>query len=117
MVLREYQRLTGLDLGYPCRWEPDHSERAMPRINDRLLNCVFYLYRSRDAAERGEKRGGTGFIVGVLAPSLGDIWYPVAVSCKHVVHTGGFSYIRINTALNETKIIELEPHEWIAHPD
>lgn len=35
----------------------------MPRIEDRLLKAVIYLYKSEDSAGRGEP-GGSGFLVG-----------------------------------------------------
>ena len=35
----------------------------MPRIEDRLLKAVIYMYASEDAAEKG-KPGGSGFLVG-----------------------------------------------------
>ena len=38
----------------------------MPRVNDKFLDCVFYLYRSAEAAEKGENLGGAGFWVAYL---------------------------------------------------
>jgi hypothetical protein len=42
--------------------------RPMPRIEDRLLKSVIYLYKSKEDAESGAP-GGTGFWLGSRARS------------------------------------------------
>ena len=34
----------------------------MPRIPDEFLNCTVYLYKTKNDAIAGDRRGGTGFI-------------------------------------------------------
>lgn len=85
---------------------------GMPRINDKFLNCVFYLYRDRRAAEGGENAGGTGFWVGYEPEESAGGFYIFAVSNKHVIADGGASVIRVNTIDGGVEIFEIEPHEW-----
>jgi hypothetical protein len=85
---------------------------GMPRINDQMLNCVFYLYRDKNAADKGEHAGGTGFWVGYQPESSVDSFYIFAVSNKHVVADAGASVIRVNTIDGNVDVLELEPHEW-----
>jgi hypothetical protein len=49
------------------RWPLLHTwSRPMPRIEDRLLKSIIYLYKSKEAAESGEP-GGSGFLIGEVA--------------------------------------------------
>jgi len=89
----------------------------MPRIRDSLLDTVFYLYPSRAAAERGKKIGGTGFLIAVESKADPSEHWAFGVSNKHVVHTDGCSVARLNRLDGTMQIFELEPHEWIEHPD
>ncbi len=82
-------------------------EVGMPRIPDDHLRCVFYLYPSRDAAERGVKHGGTGFLVmHGMPPRL------YAITNHHVAVRSGCSVIRIMAASNQAVTIELDPTDW-----
>lgn len=84
----------------------------MPRIADELLDCVFYLYPSKDAAERGQSAGGTGFFVGYTSAVAPNTFFLFAVSNKHVVADTGASVVRLNTKDGGVEIFEFEPHEW-----
>lgn len=57
----------------------------MPRIDDRILNSVFYLYPSVEAAEAGDEEGGTGFRVSVASEMHPDRAHLYAVTNAHVV--------------------------------
>jgi hypothetical protein len=88
----------------------------VPRINDTLLKCVLYLYPTREAAEAGERIGGTGFLAGVQSAFPNIVW-PVAVSAKHVVCERGCSVLRANTRAGSVSVLETEPHDWHQHPE
>src|SRR5271166_1331413 len=65
-------------------WRP-----GMPRIPDRYLDCVIYLYGSEADAEDGLQTGGSGFLVGVPTTDLTTnavILY--AVTNRHVIEPG-----------------------------
>jgi hypothetical protein len=85
---------------------------TMPRVANDFLDCVFYLYRSREAAEHGEQAGGTGFWVNYAPPGLINAYVVFAVSNKHVVADTGASLIRLNKVGGGVDIFEFEPHEW-----
>ena len=92
---------------------------GMPRVPDKVLNCTFYLYESKKAAEQGEAYGGTGFLVTVLSQRFSDIagsHSVYAVTNRHVAVRGGFSVIRINT-YEGVEIFETDPSDWTVHPD
>lgn len=85
----------------------------MPPITADLLACVFYLYESEDAARRGEKFGGAGFLVSVTNEEGVEFRY--AVSNQHVIGKG-FSTIRFNTSAGDVEILETSPDDWTPHP-
>lgn len=91
----------------------------MPRIQDRITHCAFYLYADLDSAKKGQQAGGTGFVVARIhsSPILGGAGRLFLVSNKHVVHQHGCSVARINRKDGGVDFIDLEPHEWIAHPN
>jgi hypothetical protein len=89
-------------------WRPTN----VPRIADEMLQSVFYLYPSRDAAEKGQAAGGTGFIVAYESTKVSNAYFLFAVSNKHVVADAGASVIRLNRTDGGIDTIEMEPHEW-----
>src|ERR1044071_9321533 len=46
---------------------------GMPKLGQyaSILKTVFFLYENREDAERGERSGGTGFLVAVPSPKWG----------------------------------------------
>jgi hypothetical protein len=90
---------------------------GMPKIPDRLLDNVFYLYASVEDAKSGERFGGTGFLVSVpseIFPDQGAVVY--GVTNWHVACRDGFSVVRLNTLGGDTDIFAFEPHEWTFDP-
>jgi hypothetical protein len=63
----------------------DPWDYRMPRINERILECVFYIYPTREAAENGERAGGTGFFTHIVSEADPDEKYVYAVTAKHVI--------------------------------
>jgi hypothetical protein len=88
----------------------------MPVIPPHDLNCAFYLYPDRAAAESGAKIGGSGFWVAVPSREIPEFWWLYAVSNSHVVTRDGATVIRANSKDGGVKIIESEPTDWITHP-
>lgn len=108
-----------------------YREVRLPRIDDNLLDCAIYLYRSSEAADKGERAGGSGFLLGVplgaeeplnvptlFGPkiSMGSWETPhiYAVTNAHVINDG-FRVIRLNTLEGATKILAPNVREWIRH--
>lgn len=88
----------------------------MPKIPENYLDGVFYLYDSVEAAQAGDKFGGTGFFVSIDAKNAPGKGFVYAVSNWHVAVRGGFSVIRVNTVDGGTEIIELVPEDWEFDP-
>jgi hypothetical protein len=80
----------------------------MPRIPNDVLNCTFYLYPSKQAAEVGENCGGTGFFV--MTSGAGSTVY--ALTNWHVAVKGGNSVMRVNSGQDPPEIIEYDPSDW-----
>ncbi len=94
----------------------------MPRIPDKPLQGVAFLYPTEDDALKNARLGGTGFIVSKkferVSTKLGYPAYcPYMVSCRHVVWTGGSSVMRWNRRDGGTRILGSEPTDWTEHPD
>jgi hypothetical protein len=93
----------------------------MPRISDRFLECVVYMYRDRPSAEIGESAGGSGFFVGIalgVRPDVASDYYTiVVVTNKHVIEHGART-VRVNLKDAGIDIFELDgPHDWLFHPE
>lgn len=88
----------------------------MPRIPDIVLNTVFFLYPTKEAAEKGENFGGSGFIVTVPSSIPGRV-HAYGITNAHVAP--GSPVVRINR--KDTPLIpdifEFQDIDWEAHPD
>jgi hypothetical protein len=87
-------------------------DTGMPKIDPEILDCVFFLYRTREDADKNEKSGGTGFFVGIPSEKFPEHHYAYAISNWHVVLEDGFPVIKVNTIDGKSHIIETEPSEW-----
>lgn len=122
----DWAKLDASCLDFPRRGVVRYSSRGnpylgwvpcgMPRIGDAFLECAFYLYPSREAAEKGTDAGGTGFVVGVESVRRPGRWFLYAVSNRHVVWDGGSCVIRLNRRDGGAEAFETEPTEWTPHP-
>ncbi len=84
----------------------------MPRIEDRLLKAVIYLYGSEEAAESGEP-GGSGFLVGEPC-AIPDAVFLFAVTNAHVMKS--CPVVRTAGPRNG-RVIVREERDWYRHPD
>lgn len=89
----------------------------MPRIEDKILDCVIYLYPSEVDARNGERAGGSGFLVGIPSKVYKQAHYVYAVTNSHVIKEGNSPVIRMNTKEGQTDVLNLKPIDWIHHPD
>jgi len=77
-----------------------------------LLDCVIYLYGSKDEAEAGINIGGSGFIISYPSSrgmSAGGFMY--AVTNRHVIRTK-CSTVRLNTTDGKNDVLEFSPESW-----
>ena len=94
----------------------------MPRIPDKFLDSIVFLYRTKEEAEQRAKIGGTGFLFGLAiqgaAEACGSARYVTyVVTNKHVVYAGGAPVISINRSDGSAPDIwEFEVTDWTVHP-
>jgi hypothetical protein len=89
---------------------------GMPLIPPRLLITTFYLYPTREDAEKGTKYGGTGFLLGVESKVDAGKFHVFGVTNWHVAIRDGCSVTRINRKDGGIEIFEFDPSEWIFRP-
>ena len=86
----------------------------MPKIPANIKNAAFYLFPTKEDAEKGSNFGGTGFIVTI--PSKMHAKYGrgfvYAVTNWHVAAQGGNSVIRLNTKSGAPDFIDAGPEDW-----
>lgn len=92
----------------------------MPRIDEKVLDTVFYLYATVDDAKAGAGFGGTGFLVFFPSTDGGENsntngWL-YAVTNWHVAVRDGFSVLRINSRAGPPDILEFGPEDWVFDP-
>ena len=88
----------------------------MPRIPPMILNCVVYLYATRDDAEAGRGEGGTGFFVRIPAVVPGR-WFEYIVTNWHVAVRFGYSVVRVERVDGGHDIFDFDPSEWQFLPE
>ena len=89
---------------------------GMPVIPPELLNCCFYLYKSKDDAKAGRPFGGTGFVIAIPSGVDERRCHTFGVTNWHVAVRDGCSVIRMNKQGGGVAIIERDPAEWIFRP-
>jgi len=88
----------------------------MPRIPEKVVRSVFYLYESEEDARAGINPGGTGFIVDTginYDPSTKGFSLPhfYGVTNWHVA-CDGFPVIRLNTVDGGIDVLDFNPDQW-----
>ena len=87
----------------------------MPKIDQKLINSVCFLFATEEAAIAGKYPGGTAFIVGMqIADTIASFYY--CVSCHHVVMSGN-QFIRLRKFDGSVDIINIPTEEWQFSPD
>jgi hypothetical protein len=93
-------------------WKP-----PVPYVPQRFVGCSVFLYGSAADAETGTGWGGSGFLVGVPAPSeVGRAWVHLyAVTNDHVIHQS--PVIRLTKADGTIEVLDGQADGWTPHPD
>jgi hypothetical protein len=80
------------------------------------LNSCFYIYPSKDQADRGAQAGGTGFFVAVPIPTENTLaWQLYAVTAGHVVKemkAGDDPTIRVNLVGGKRESLPTNRDRW-----
>jgi hypothetical protein len=120
---------------HTLRGEPFTMYREEPsavRYDDRLLDCSVYLYPNEDYAQRGERIGGSGFLVAM--PGFDDSWllegqcprsdlyHLYVVSCRHLIRHPDVKFIpspvvRLNTHGGNIDVIPAQIGDWECSED
>jgi len=82
----------------------------MPRIREEYLDCVIYLYYSKEDAERGtiHENGGSGFLVGIPSTNCMHVY---KVSNRHIVKKS--PVIRLNTMNGDSDVLSVDGSSWV----
>lgn len=78
-----------------------------------VLGCCFYIYKSKQGAERGEYSGGSGFFVAVPMKTKTDWFQCYAVTNAHVLDALPNPVLRVNRKDGEFDCIETNKDRWI----
>src|SRR5439155_3723752 len=102
------------------------TEPAVPRLDDRILDCSVYLYPTVEDAQRGERAGGSGFLAALPLGKEFMRKYPdfktwahcYAVSNRHVVIGSSATrrqspVVRLNTHDGRSDAIPLTAADWV----
>lgn len=91
----------------------------MPRIDDTFLRCVFYVYPTTATARKGEKVGGTGFLVAKRMSPDSQYAQIYGVTNKHVVKglPSKTIALRLNTLSGKTQVIQTMRDDWVFHEE
>jgi hypothetical protein len=66
---------------------------------------------------RGERAGGSGFMVSVPSEAGPDLYYSYVVTNSHVIREAKCDALRVNTRAGGTNVIDSTEEYWIHHPD
>jgi hypothetical protein len=91
------------------RWVPINMPQLGPYKP--LLDSVFYLYETKEDAEKADKSGGTGFLVIVPSEMNAGRGYVYGVTNWHNA-CQKTSVVRINCRNGPSEIFEFNPDEW-----
>jgi len=87
----------------------------MPRLPDKMLDCVCYLYESEDDARAGVEFGGTGFLISMPSEMSAQNEFSYVVTNWHVACRGN-SVVRVNTVDGGVDVVDYGPDQWAFDP-
>ena len=93
---------------------------TLPRIHNRLINSVVFIYGTEEQAYAGALVGATGFLTAVpFKLSLPGLSYAhlYLVTNSHVADQDQPVAVRINTKAGETEVFTIPKDRWIHHPN
>jgi hypothetical protein len=107
--------------GHPFRvWR---EEPSVPRFDDEFLDCSLYLYSCEEDAIKGDRSGGSGFLLSVdgieanaeegTEPTGDEFYY--AVSNRHVVD--GSPVVRLNREDGKHDVLPFTFSDWTSARD
>jgi len=92
----------------------------LPRVTERLLDAVVFIYRDEEQATNGLPEGGTGCLVSYpfKAQGLANHAHLYAVTNSHVAKRDGRnSVIRINKLDGRVQLVVIRGDDWTHHVD
>lgn len=99
------------------RLRPHWMDAELPRVPNRLLNAVVFIYATVEDAYAGRSAGGTGFLVSVPFETDNKYAHLYLVTNSHVVKRSPSLAIRFNTPSGTTEIFEVSRDQWCHHPN
>lgn len=102
--------------------EPAQQGGGMPRISEKNLQGIAFMYKTRQEAEARVKFGGSAFlfgrqIVGSEDTPAGRVYIPYLISNRHVVWEGSMCVASINRRDgNPPDVFDIDQNDWHNHP-
>ena len=94
----------------------------MPRIADKNLNGLAFLFRTAEEAKARAQLGGSAFFIGRTIPGSdgqpkGRSYVPYLISNRHVVWNAGACVVSLNRRDgNAPDVVDIDQAEWQVHP-
>jgi hypothetical protein len=90
----------------------------VPRVTERLLDTIVYIYRDEIEAMRGQAYGGTGCLVSYAYREDSTKAHLYAVTNSHVIKRDDRErVIRLNRMDGGTEVIRTSGRNWVHHDD
>lgn len=85
-------------------------------VPGRWLQSIVYMFPSVEAAQKGERAGGTGFILSVPCDVPGQAHHYV-VTNSHVIFSGQSPVVRMMGRDGSPVVLPFDPDDWSHHDD
>jgi hypothetical protein len=89
----------------------------VPRISDRIVRAIVYIYSTEEAARANQRDGGTGFLVTLPMAESEEGGHLLVVTAGHVVGHGRDMWLRVNRQVGPADVIPVPRDKWFHHPD
>ena len=88
----------------------------MPPVPPQFLDAIVFLYPTQESALKGDRAGGTGFVVGYPVPGLPTgHFFSYVVTAKHVIEKSRF--VRVNCLDGDVDVAEFPMDGWTCSLD
>ena len=84
----------------------------MPKVSQKIIDSVFFLYKTKEDALKGVNPGGTGFVVSQTAAADEHFNQLYGVTNWHVACQDGYSVVSLNKIDGGIDVMEFGSEDW-----